>query len=146
MRRGAAMAALARAKASSGGERINVTPLIDVVMVLIIFFLIVGNLVLERRGGVDLPGSVTGELEEAGAEPVIVALRVEGEVAVDGVVIDADQLQTLLVSSGIDRGRTIQIRAARSLPFASVRPVLDACRAAGAERVELAATALEGAP
>jgi len=43
-----AMDTLARSKRLSTAPRINVTPLIDVVMVLIVFFLMVGHLVLER--------------------------------------------------------------------------------------------------
>ena len=37
--------------------KFNVTPLIDVVMVLIIFYLIVGKLAAERQGHVKLPAS-----------------------------------------------------------------------------------------
>ena len=51
MRAGAAIGV--RPDGSAG--HLNVTPLIDIVMVLIIFFLLVGQLAMDRKGAVDLP-------------------------------------------------------------------------------------------
>jgi len=53
--------------------KINVTPLIDVVMVLIIFYLIVGKLAAERQGHVQLPSSAVGVQAET-HDPVIVTI------------------------------------------------------------------------
>ena len=65
-----------RPASRSGVEEINVTPLIDVVMCLIIFFLIVGKLAQDGQVGVRLPESGVGRPSEpAEGEFVTVAVR-----------------------------------------------------------------------
>jgi biopolymer transport protein ExbD len=54
-------------------EGINVTPLIDVVMCLIIFFLIVGKLATERGMAVRLPDAASGHEEQA-TEVIVVTI------------------------------------------------------------------------
>lgn len=140
MSAGRAMATLSRSKRLSAGPRINVTPLIDVVMVLIVFFLMVGHLVLERRGAVDLPPSRTGAPETGGAARLIVVIRGPDRVLLEGEAVDRASLARRL-GDRLSEGSVVQVRADRDLPFASIRPVLDACREAGADSVELAASA-----
>lgn len=123
--------------------KINVTPLIDVVMVLIVFYLIVGKLAADRRARVDLPSSVIGVQEEAAAakRPIVITLanrRGTTAIDVDGSPIaDAAALKTLL--KGLDASnRPVQLRADRGLEYGSVSPLLDACREAGVASVKLA--------
>jgi biopolymer transport protein ExbD len=57
---------------SGGGiEAINVTPLIDVVMCLIIFFLIVGKLAADERTQIDLPTTTIGDAQRAEAGVIV---------------------------------------------------------------------------
>jgi len=133
-----AMDTLARSKRLSAAPRINVTPLIDVVMVLIVFFLMVGHLVLERRGAVDLPESRAGAPETRDPARLIVLVRGDDTLAVDGRPIERTELARALAER-VRAGSTVQVRAGRDLPFSAVRPVLEACREAGAGSVELAA-------
>ncbi len=123
--------------------KINVTPLIDVVMVLIVFYLIVGQLAADRRARVDLPATAIGTQEDAGASrrPIVITLVGEGgatAIDVDGSpVADAAALATLL--KGLDAtNRPVQVRADRGLEYGSVAPLLDACREAGVASVKLA--------
>ena len=120
--------------------RINVTPMIDVVMCLIVFFLIVGKLAADRLAPVELPEGGSGQ-ERLGADPIIVNVVPgdggEGvEVIVDGLVIAPDRLGGVLTP-----GRAVELRASRRLAYGQVRPVLDACRAAGVPRISLATEA-----
>ena len=137
-----AMDTLARSKRLSAAPRINVTPLIDVVMVLIVFFLMVGHLVTERRGAVDLPESRTGAPESRDPARLIVLVREGGAILLEGKPIEREALARALsraLAERVGAGSTVQVRAGRDLPFAAIRPVLEACREAGAESVELAA-------
>lgn len=120
--------------------RVNVTPMIDVVMVLIVFFLIVGRLAAERRAPVDLPPAAFGS-EGAEAVPMVVnVLAPEGTIDVGGRRYDADEL-TLLATErvGTDADLVVQLRADRALPFDRVRPVLEALRSGGVESIRFAA-------
>lgn len=69
---------LASPHASGGGiEAINVTPLIDVVMCLIIFFLIVGKLAADERTQIDLPVTAIGDAQRAEAGVIVSVAIVE---------------------------------------------------------------------
>jgi biopolymer transport protein ExbD len=129
--------------------KINVTPLIDVVMVLIVFYLIVGQLAADRRARVDLPATAIGVQEEGASSkrPIVITLSGEGGIAtidVDGSpVADAPALATLL--KGLDASnRPVHVRADRGLEYGSVGPLLDACRQAGVASVKLATRRAQG--
>jgi biopolymer transport protein ExbD len=138
----------------SSGE-INVTPLIDVVMCLVIFYLMVGKLAGDRRTNVDLPETRVGS--EADPQVVIVnVVPVSGagwpgdgaQVVVDRApVADAAALEQLVrdrLSS--NPGAVVQVRAERQLPWNLVAPVLRSCTRAGADTVRLATERTGPAP
>ena len=118
--------------------RINVTPLIDVVMCLIVFFLLVGQLALDRRGSD--PGRRTlvgGRAEPPG--PVVVSVLDGGLVLLDGVGRPVESLETALAGRlAREPGLRLRVRAGRDRDFAEVRPVLAAAGEAGIATLELA--------
>lgn len=126
--------------------KINVTPLIDVVMVLIIFYLIVGNLAAQRMAPVDLPAAASGAAEE-GAPTLVVTVSSGpngSTYVVDGKTIPREELENLVRARVSAPGMTpatasVHIRADRSLPYVHVAPVVDACRAVGLSSVKLVA-------
>jgi biopolymer transport protein ExbD len=115
--------------------RVNLTPMIDVIMVLIVFYLLVGHLVLERRGEVNLPVSTSGQAVPEHADPSIISVERDGTIRLDGRAIEVDALADALAQS---THRRVRLRADRTLPFDTLRPVLAACRQAGIESIELA--------
>jgi biopolymer transport protein ExbD len=147
--------------------RVNLTPLIDVVMCLIVFYLMVGRLVIERRGETDLPQTAVGLTASRDTDPL--AITVPGPIAqnengeqgngpeeplefgdrtvlVDGVAIPVERLG-LVVSGRLlrDPGLAVQVRADKSTPYSRIEPVLAACRDAGVTSLELA-TRQESSP
>lgn len=142
-------------------QGVNATPLIDVVMCLIIFFLLVGKLATDRGAAVRLPDSNRGH-EESAATVLVVTITplpagaiianpadprsggfagIGVAVEVDGQRIDDSKALESLVRAKLtqDAGASIQIRADRELSFAAVEPVLRSCGNAGAKSVRLAA-------
>jgi biopolymer transport protein ExbD len=141
----------------SSFDAVNVTPLIDVVMCMIIFFLIVGKLATDRGLAVRLPESIRGSEETSPAVLIVTVAKFDqaperiGEqsafwkpygitVQADGeVMTDAKALETAI------RGKmaaipttSIQVRAHRDLAWGAVEPVLRTCGQAGAKSVRLA--------
>lgn len=116
---------------------VNVTPMIDVVMVLIIFYLIVGRLAMERRGQVELPATRIGQTLPEEADPLIVSIDATGAISVGGEPVDSTTLADMIAVRA-ERGRRVRVRGDRTVPFSAVRPVMDACRKAGLKVVELA--------
>lgn len=133
-------------KPRASGE-INVTPLIDVVMCLVIFYLMVGKLAGDRRTSIDLPETKVGT--EAQGDVIIVnVVPVTGEgwpgdgaqVVVDqDVMRDAESLEKLVRDRlGSHPGAAVQVRAEKQLPWDLVSPVLRSCTRGGATNVRLA--------
>jgi biopolymer transport protein ExbD len=119
---------------------INVTPMIDVVMCLIIFFLLVGRLVLDRRGEIDLPQTRSGESIREISDPLIITVEAAGELRLDGRPMSVSALtDQLALDLALSPERRVRLRADRDAAYAVVRPVIHACREAGAHAIELAA-------
>lgn len=127
--------------------KINVTPLIDVVMVLIIFYLIVGKLAADNRTRVNLPTTAIGAANEE-QKPVVITVAAEGasgglelssRILLDGVDVSASGLADALRArvGGKAATTTVQVRADKRLTYGAVEPVVKACRAAGLTAVWL---------
>ncbi len=138
---------------TSQAGKINVTPLIDVVMCLIIFYLLVGRLATDRQAGVQLPKASAG-LEDSASSPLIINI-VKGDgdnpagVMIDGRTTDAAKLrERLRLHAGAEpeKAPLVQIRADRRLNYASVSPILAACREVKLRNVLLTAQRPEGTP
>ncbi|MBM4107371.1 MAG: biopolymer transporter ExbD [Phycisphaerae bacterium] len=121
--------------------KINVTPLIDVVMVLIVFYLIVGQLATQRLADLDLPSTAIGALDQPDRPLVVeVAPGADGSASIlaDGVPVTADALEDLVRARIAERpDLAVQVRADRRAPYAQVAPVVEACRRAGLASLRL---------
>ena len=121
--------------------RVNVTPMIDVIMVLIVFYLIVGQMAAESRLNMPLPMAEAGTRRIA-PEPLVINIIPEGDrvrIEVELRRIEAGALAALIRARTERRPDTsVQIRAHRSLSFGAVEPVVRACRAAGVGVVHIA--------
>jgi len=120
--------------------KINVTPMIDVVMCLIIFYLIVGKLAAQR---IDLPSSAAG-LTDPGPKPLVIEISAapgaETRLSVADRPVDLAALESIIHrAAGANSARAVEIRASRDLPYERLGPVLRACREAGLTSVRLAA-------
>lgn len=151
-----------RAARGAHAAEINVTPLIDIVMVLIIFYLMVGSLISSDYADVPLPFSVRGE-PAAAADVFVINIRAKtatGEPAAPGATGPAagaapgGVVRTAIVVQGVETDApsltrdlaerlardplmVIQLRAARDLPYRAVEPVVKACAKAGASSIRL---------
>lgn len=139
-------------KHDSGFHGINATPLIDVVMCLIIFFLIVGKMSGDKGVAVRLPEARSGQEE---ASPAIMVVTIAKSLASGAngwgtlgisVQADGDAMPDAKTLESAVRGRlsdqpltSIQVRADRELNFGMVEPVLRAAGQGGARSVRLAA-------
>lgn len=124
--------------------KINVTPLIDVVMVLIVFYLIVGRLASQRMAELDLPTSAVGSLEQP-ERPLIVEVVGEGSIMADGVAVTPESLEDLVRARLAKRpDLPVHVRADRGAPYARVAPVVEACRRAGLASLRLVSVREQG--
>ena len=118
---------------------INVTPLVDVMLVLLIIFMVTAPL-LVAGVPIDLPESRAGALEQQ-AEPVQVALDASGAITIDDAPVAEAALPTKLAAIAAQpapaEGRRIYLRADRTLDYGRVARVLGELNRAGLNRVAL---------
>jgi len=128
---------------------INVTPFVDVMLVLLIIFMVTAPL-LVAGVAVDLPDSKAGPLEPE-EKPVEITLDAGGALFIDSEpVADAGFAAALAriaaaapVGSG---GPRIFLRADRSIDYGRVIGVMGEINRAGLRKLALVSTAGEGAP
>ncbi|MCX8071723.1 MAG: biopolymer transporter ExbD [Candidatus Binatia bacterium] len=111
---------------------INVTPLVDVVLVLLIIFMVVVPQMQQQRP-VEPPQVVNADPEQKQAlEPWSVTVVRSGEVFVDDAPVDAESLKDVLSNlRQSDPNRRLVIRADSALAWAEVRAVLAGVQQAG---------------
>jgi len=127
-----------------GGRRapmaeINVTPLVDVMLVLLIIFMVTAPL-LVAGVPVDLPENRAQALDQQ-AQPVQVAIDKAGAIFIDDrAVAEAElpqRLAALAAQPAPPEGRRIYLRADRDLDYGRVMRVMGELNRAGLNRVAL---------
>jgi biopolymer transport protein TolR len=120
-------------------SEINVTPLVDVMLVLLIIFMVTAPL-LVAGVPVDLPESRAGALDQQ-AKPVQIALDRNGGLFIDDVAITDSQLGARLAAIAAEpappEGRRIYLRADKTLDYGRVMRVMGELNRAGLNRVAL---------
>ena len=119
--------------------RPNMTPLIDVALVLVIIMLVTAPMLSVADLPVNLPQAATREAENE--RNVSITLGADGRLAVDEQVVAVDALvvtlQKRLAEPG-NRDVLVVVRADSGAPYASVKRLLEQARAAGATRLAIA--------
>jgi biopolymer transport protein TolR len=122
---------------------INVTPMGDVMLVLLIIFMVTAPL-LVAGVPVDLPDSKAGALDQE-QKPVQISLDQSGAMFVDEEPIGAGELRPRLVqiarTSREEGGPRIFLRADRGLDYGRVMAVMGEINNAGLRKVALVSTA-----
>lgn len=113
---------------------VELTPMIDVVFLLLVFFLVATTFQqLEREMQVSIPKSQSGEAGKGERDPVVVNVLEDGSIVVHGNVVDLGQLRAVISRHVAEYDKTkAVIRAHSTLPFEQVVGVADACRLAEA--------------
>ena len=129
---------------SVGGKKggamadINVTPLVDVVMVLLIIFMVVTPM-LSSGVDVKLPQAKTASEERDMGQYMVVAVRADGAIFVDRDQVTMDTLAAVVTDM---RGnRTLMVKGDQTVKYGQVREVMDKLQATvpGADTMLLAA-------
>ena len=119
-------------------HEINVTPFIDVMLVLLIIFMVAAPLAT-----VDLPvnlPSSTAQAQPRPEKPIFVTFKGDRTLAIGDQPVALDSLPAALdAASGHDRGQRVYLRADRGLRYGEVMEMMNTLRAAGYSKVALVA-------
>jgi len=124
---------------------INMTPLIDVMLVLLVIFMIAAPLMTSSLK-LDLPSAEGGQASEAAAF-VAVAINPAGQLYVGDEPLSDEAFRTRIRSAA--RGNPqmeVQLRADRSVPYGRVAQVIDFVQQAGLSRIGFVTESLPAAP
>lgn len=119
--------------------KVNVTPIVDVALVLVIILLVTAPLLSVADLPVDLPQAHTREAEDE--RNVSITLSSTGALAVDEEVVSREALRSVLVNHLAQNGNRdvlVVVRADSGAPYRYVQGLLEDARAAGATRLAIA--------
>jgi len=119
---------------------INVTPMVDVMLVLLVIFMVTAPL-LTVGVPLDLPKTRATTITEP-KKPVIISLNREGEIFIGNERITPDQLESRLTAlAAEDANRLVYIRRDRTNTYAQLMDTLGEVNHAGFSKVSLVAEA-----
>ncbi|MBW3672389.1 MAG: biopolymer transporter ExbD [Acidobacteria bacterium] len=130
------------AKSARQGSRsrlfveMNVTPFVDVALVLLIIFMVVTPAMIRE---VDVPVTLDPSTAPENERQIRILLFDPQMVVMNGRILRHDQLSTELFG-GHDPASEVVVKASSTLSYGHVGSVLKACRDAGFENVVLVAT------
>jgi biopolymer transport protein TolR len=126
-------------------SEINVTPMVDVMLVLLIVFMVSAPL-LTVGVPIDLPQTQAKSIDQD-KEPLTVSVKVDGEVFLQNTEIKVDELVTKLKAITEARGgldERIYVRGDRKVDYGTVMRVMGRLSAAGFRRVALVTEVEQG--
>src|SRR4051794_37372114 len=134
---------------AKGGVRsdINITPLVDVVLVLLIIFMVVTPM-LQRGKSVELPKAKHAAVNKAENEPdpLFVSVTKDGKIYIEQDKQPSSKEDVIAAMKGAGEGRRrIMVKADVETDYGMVRPVLDWASKAKLKGVSLAVEELKGA-
>lgn len=112
---------------------VELTPVIDMVFLLLIFFLVATTFQqTEREMQIALPEAEASGPISTSLREIIVNVSEPGDVVVAGTVVGLDELRTMLTAA-VERnpGQKVSVRGDRAVPYGTIARVLDVCKAAG---------------
>ncbi len=115
-------------------SQINVTPLVDVMLVLLVIFMVTAPM-MQQGVQVNLPKANTKALP-AQEETVVVSLERSGKVFINTTEVPADALRTKLSSMFANRTKKeVFLKADRDVPYGEVVKTMADIKGAGIERL-----------
>ena len=115
---------------------INITPLVDIFLVLLIIFMVTTSVITSQGKEVNLPGAAVAKATPSG---VTVTIDADGGIQIGEKSVSAAALpQALKTALGASREKVVILRGDRKVLLGQAVSVLDAAQQAGASGIALA--------
>lgn len=133
-------------KMSDGGDdddaivsEINMTPLIDIMLVLLVVFMVSSSVAIESGMDIELPKTaLTNEKKEA--EILVISLSKDGQVAVHGKQVKAEEISRRIASSLAElKTDSVILEGDTSANLGKAIELMDMAKVAGAKNFSIAA-------
>lgn len=127
-----------KARAAHQGVEINTTPLVDVTMCILIFFVATSNFV--KEAGIEVQRASAASATSKESATMMIGVTPEGDIFMEGKRIDIRSVRGMVertLAENPDGG--VVVVADRAAQTGAVVAVMDQCRLAGAKNLSLAA-------
>lgn len=119
---------------------INMIPLIDVALILLIIFMVITPFLVQSQIQVNLPKAKTGVSLGAEEEPIKITIDKNGETYVNGRKV-SNLRKELILRLGKSNKKTVLIESEKSVPIEKAVKALDEAKQLGAGKIGIAVTA-----
>jgi biopolymer transport protein ExbD len=120
--------------------RVEVIPMIDIMMFLLVFFVVISLRMIAGTGvSIEIPSSKTTQTIKSST--VTVGITKTGEAVIDGKPVTQEELKTKLVELKKQKPVDVVLAGDKDVPLQSLLQVMDAIRGAGISSVGIAAKA-----
>ncbi len=130
------MAFTAKGRTQTALAEINITPLVDVVLVLLLIFMLTAPVL---QSGVEVAIPKTHTVKQLTEERMVVTIDREQNVFLQDKPVNVNELPTLLKAGGKTDSskRIIYLRADERVPFGAFASVMDAVKQAGITNISI---------
>jgi biopolymer transport protein TolR len=128
-------------------SEINVTPLVDVMLVLLIIFMVTAPM-MQEGVSVELPQAKGKPLEkQPQTEEVVIAVSGQGNIFVNEMAVQEDNLpEKILEAMKNSSSREVYLRADKTVPYGTVVRIMGALKNAGIANIGMITTPQEESP
>lgn len=122
-------------------SNINVTPFVDVMLVLLVIFMVTAP-IIQQGVEVNLPQAKASPVQDQG-DPLIVTVSRDGQVYLNDNEMTPDELRSKLEANRrLNPKKVVYLRADREVRYGSVMAAIGEIKAAGIEKLGMMATPL----
>ncbi len=113
-------------------SEINMTPFVDIVLVLLVIFMATATLITENRIGVTLPSTQTSDAKTKEAENITISIDANST-----IFVNESRINIAMLSSLLKNKKVAILRADAKTSFESVVAVIDECKKAGIAKYQV---------
>ena len=128
-------------KTQTSLAEINITPLVDVVLVLLVIFMITAPVL---QSGIEVNVPKTRTVKEISEQRVVLTIDKNQQVYLGDKMVNVHEIPRMLSNQAKDTRKVIYLRADERVPFGAFASVMDAVKQAGITNISIVTQPLEG--
>jgi biopolymer transport protein TolR len=128
------MAFSSNGKTQSAMSDINITPLVDVVLVLLLIFMLTAPVL---QSGIQVAVPHTRLVSQLTEVHLVVTIDKDQNVFLQDKPVNIHDLPSILAASSSNQKKVIYVRADQSVPFGAFASVMDAVKQAGISNISI---------
>jgi len=134
------MAFSSNGKTQSAMSDINITPLVDVVLVLLLIFMITAPVL---QSGIQVAVPHTRQVNQLSEVHLVVTIDKDQNVFLQDKPVNIHDLSSLLAQNPKNEKKVIYVRADEAVPFGAFASVMDAVKRAGISNISIVTQPLQ---